>query len=202
MSFYTQIISQSIDTLRSLEGLEPQITAAVDLIRGGLTQGHKLLICGNGGSAADASHLTTEFVVRFLDDRKPYPAICLNDSGSTLTAAGNDYGFDHVFARQVQALGQPGDVLVVFTTSGQSPNVLHALQAAQSQGLHSIAFLGRDGGAAKGLATVALIVPSQNTARIQEAHHLLIHVMCQWVERALDETPRPDRFQADPSPAV
>ena len=173
------------ETLRRLE--EP-IQATVELVTRCLAQGNKLLICGNGGSAADASHLTTELVVRFLADRRPYPAVCLNDSGSTLTAAANDYGFDHVFARQVEALGQHGDVLMVFTTSGKSPNVVRVLQQARTMGLDSVAFLGRDGGEAKNLAGIEVVVPSQHTARIQEAHHLLIHALCEMVERGLAGT--------------
>ena len=185
MTLFENIVDESVSTLQSVRRLESSINTAVEMIRNSLLGGHKLLICGNGGSAADASHLTTEFVVRFLKDRHPYAAICLNESGPTLTAAGNDYGFDHVFARQVEALGQPGDVLVVLTTSGQSSNILKALRQAQVQQMSSIAFLGRDGGDARGLATIDLIVPSQNTARIQEAHHLLIHALCELLEEVL-----------------
>src|SRR5262249_38280916 len=125
------------------------------------------------------------FVVRFVDDRRPYPAIAFTESGSTLTAAANDYGFDEVFARQVRAFGQKGDVLIVFTTSGKSRNVLLALEAARKLGLESIAFLGRDGGECKGIATVDLIVASEHTARIQEAHHVLVHVLCEMAEGSL-----------------
>ena len=122
-----------------------------------LADGHKVLACGNGGSAGDAAHLVTEFVVRSIEDRQPYSAVALTESGATLTAAGNDYGFNEVFARQVLALGKPDDVLIVFTTSGKSPNILRALEQAKEIGTQSIAFLGRDGGAAKGKATVDLI---------------------------------------------
>jgi len=156
-----------------------------------LKSGHKVLICGNGGSATDAAHLATEFVVRYLKDRRPYPAIALTESGSTLTAAGNDYGFDRVFARQVEALGQPGDVLIVFSTSGKSPNILRALEQARGMGVDSIAFLGRDGGPAKGMATIELIVPNESTARVQEAHAVLIHALCQMVEQSMQATQDP-----------
>jgi len=165
-----------------LYDLEPQMAQACDLIARCLTGGNKVLACGNGGSAADADHLVTEFVVRYLKDRRPYPAIALTESGGTLTAAGNDYGFDKIFARQVQALGKTGDVLIAFSTSGQSSNVLRALEQAAQMQMGSIAFLGRDGGSAKGLATIELIVPSQSTARVQEAHGVLIHALCEAID--------------------
>ena len=186
MTHFQDIIAAGIATLHALPSLELQLTKAAELVSTAIADGHKVLACGNGGSACDASHLVTEFVVRYIDDRRPYPAITLTESGSTLTAGGNDYGFDHVFARQVAALGQSDDVLIVFTTSGQSPNVIKALEEAKRIGLSSIAFLGRDGGAAKGMATVDLIVPSDSTARIQEAHGLLIHALCELVEGALE----------------
>ncbi len=185
MDLFADAINASVATLQSLEPLEPAMRQAAALITQSLGQGHKLLACGNGGSAADAAHLVTELVVRYKQDRPPYAAVALTESGSTLTAAGNDYNFDQAFARQVWALGQPGDVLVVFSTSGNSPNVLRALEKANEIGLTSVAFLGRDGGAAKGLATAELIVPSTATPRIQEAHGLLIHILCELIEHAL-----------------
>lgn len=177
-----------VTTLRSLTRLESPFTRASNLVVDCLASGHKLLVCGNGGSATDAAHLATEFVVRYVRDRRPYPAIALTESGSTLTATSNDYGFDQVFARQVRALGQPGDVLVVFSTSGQSISVVRALEQASGDGLQSIAFLGRDGGQAKEMATVELIVPTDSTARIQEAHAVLIHALCETVEQRLATT--------------
>ncbi len=185
MTTLKDTITASTAAIQSLQALEPQLDQAVKLIVDCLKNNHKVLACGNGGSAADAAHLVTEFVVRYIEDRRPYAAVALTESGSTLTAAGNDYGFDHTFARQVQALGQKGDVLIAFSTSGKSPNVLRALEQARTSNLSSIAFLGRDGGPAKGIATVDLIVPSQTTARIQEAHGVLIHVLCEMVERDL-----------------
>ena len=180
-----RILDDSAAAIRSLAGLEEQVVAAADLLAGVLKAGGKILACGNGGSAADASHLVTEFVVRFVEDRRPWPAIALTESGSTLTAAGNDYGFDEVFSRQVRGLGSKGDVLVAFTTSGNSANVLRALDAAAEAGLPTIAMLGRDGGAAKGKATIELIVPSDSTARIQEGHGVLIHALLELVEQRL-----------------
>ncbi len=178
-------IAEARTMLESLEGLDAPLAAAADLIERALVGGHKLLVCGNGGSAADAMHFATEFVCRFIDDRRPYPALCLNASGGDLTAAGNDYCFEDAFARQVQAFGRAGDVLVVFTTSGNSENILRALDAAGEVGLASIALLGRDGGPAKGRATVDLLVPHHASATIQEGHKVLLHTLCGMVEPAL-----------------
>ncbi len=152
-----------------------------------LTEGNKLLVCGNGGSAADAAHFATELVVRFAKDRRAYPAICLATDGGLLTAAGNDYGFDEIFARQVAAFGLPGDLLICLTTSGNSKNVRRALEEAKSRELKTIAFLGRDGGSTIGIADVDLLVRSNSTARIQEAHKLLLHVLCEAMESHLNQ---------------
>ncbi len=174
-------------TLQSLFDLDAQVAKAADLIEKSLRAGNKLLVCGNGGSAADASHFATEFVVRFTKDRPAYPAICLSGDGGLLTAAGNDYGFDEVFARQVAAFGLQGDVLICLTTSGKSRNVERALEQAKAHKLKTIAFLGRDGGSTIGMADVDLLVRSESTARIQEAHQLLLHVLCETIESRLAE---------------
>ena len=150
-----------------------------------LRAGNKLLVCGNGGSAADAAHFATELVVRFGKDRRAYPAICLTGDGALLTAAGNDYGFDEIFARQVAAFGVPGDLLICLTTSGKSKNVRRALEEAKTRKLKTIAFLGRDGGSTIGVADVDLLVRSDSIARIQEAHQLLLHVLCEIAEARL-----------------
>jgi len=173
--------------LQSLFDLDAQVAKAADLIEESLRAGNKLLVCGNGGSAADASHFATEFVVRFTKDRPAYPAICLSGDGGLLTAAGNDYGFDEIFARQVAAFGLPGDVLICLTTSGKSRNVERALEEAKAHKLKTIAFLGRDGGSTIGMANVDLLVRSDSTARIQEAHQLLLHVLCETIESRLAE---------------
>src|SRR5437763_10743444 len=178
-------IAAATETLRSLSSLEAQMVNAADLIEQCLRAGNKLLICGNGGSASDAAHFATELVVRFAGDRRAYPAICLTCDGGLLTAAGNDYGFDEIFARQVAAFGFEGDVLIVLTTSGKSKNVRRALEEAKSRKLKMIAFLGRDGGSTIGLADVDLLVRSDSTARIQEAHQLLLHVLCETIESRL-----------------
>ena len=172
-------------TLQSLFDLDAQVAKAADLIEESLRAGNKLLVCGNGGSASDASHFATEFVVRFTKDRPAYPAICLSGDGGLLTAAGNDYGFDEVFARQVAAFGLEGDVLICLTTSGKSRNVERALEEAKAHKLKTIAFLGRDGGSTIGMADVDLLVRSDSTARIQESHQLLLHVLCETIESRL-----------------
>jgi phosphoheptose isomerase len=174
-------------TLQSLLDLDAQVAKAADLIEESLRAGNKLLVCGNGGSAADASHFATEFVVRFTKDRPAYPAICLSGDGGLLTAAGNDYGFDEIFARQIAAFGLQGDVLICLTTSGKSRNVERALEEAKAHKLKTIAFLGRDGGSTIGMANVDLLVRSDSTARIQEAHQLLLHVLCETIESRLAE---------------
>jgi phosphoheptose isomerase len=180
-------IAAATKTFQSLVDLESQLARAAELIEQCLRAGQKLLVCGNGGSAADAAHFATEFVVRLIKDRPAYPAICLASDGGLLTAAGNDYGFDEIFARQVAALGREGDLLVCLTTSGRSKNVTRALEEAKKRKLKIIALLGRDGGSTIGLADVDLLVGGTSTARIQEAHKLLLHVLCETVEASLKE---------------
>lgn len=180
-------ISDSARMLESLNNLEPEVSRATDLIGECFRTGNKLLMCGNGGSAADASHFATELVVRFTKDRRALPAICLASDSGILTACGNDYGFDKIFARQVAAFGQAGDVLICFTTSGNSKNVLLALEEAKARKLKTIAFLGRDGGSAMGMADINLLVKDDSTARIQEGHGLLIHVLCEIIEAQIEE---------------
>src|SRR5256886_12298724 len=184
-SILDQAITGSIETLKSLKNLQPAVARAADFIADCLTKGNKLLICGNGGSASDAAHFATELVVRFAKDRPAYPAICLTVDGGLLTAAGNDYGFDEIFARQVAAFGVPGDLLICLTTSGKSRNIERALQEAKARKLKTITFLGRDGGSTIGMADVDLLVHRDSTARIQEAHQLLLHVLCETIESRL-----------------
>ena len=178
-------IAAATKTLQSLVDLDAQVRKAADLIEQCLRAGNKLLACGNGGSATDAAHFATELVVRFGKDRRAYPAICLANDGGLLTAAGNDYGFDEIFARQVAAFGLPGDLLICLTTSGKSTNVRRALEEAKTRQLKTIAFLGRDGGSTVGVADVDILVPSDSIARIQEAHQLLLHVLCEIAEERL-----------------
>jgi phosphoheptose isomerase len=185
-------IVDSIEVLRSLAEFQPAVEEAARLIADCLLGGHKLLACGNGGSAADAAHMTTEFVCRFDQDRQPYPAICLATHGGDLTAIGNDYDFEDIFSRQVEAFARSGDVLVALTTSGNSENVRRALLAVKNKGINSIALLGRDGGRCQRLATVELIVRNHVTARIQEAHQLLVHTICELVEQYLQTKAPPE----------
>jgi D-sedoheptulose 7-phosphate isomerase len=155
---------------------------AAQVISEALRNGGKLLVFGNGGSAADAQHLSAELVGRFQKERGAIPAIALTVDTSVLTSVANDYSFKQVFARQVEALGRPGDVALGISTSGESPNVLTALQAARAQGLKTVALTGRDGGTAGRVADVHVNVPDQNAQRVQEVHQTLIHVLCEVIE--------------------
>ncbi len=150
-----------------------------------LEQGGKLMFCGNGGSAADAQHLATEYVVRFQDDRRPLPALALTTDTSLLTAAANDYGFEHVFARQVRALGRAGDVLFLHSTSGRSPNLLRAAEAAREREVATVALLARGGGDLASAVDHALVLPTESGARAQEIHLAIGHIICQLVEERL-----------------
>src|SRR5664279_3549702 len=182
MTLLQRAIEESVVATRGLSGLEQPLKQAAKLILQCLTSGHKLLVCGNGGSASDATHLATEFLCRFCNDRRPYPAISLTANGEYMTAVCNDYHADEIFARQVWGLGVRGDLLVAFTSSGKSRNVLRALEESNRKKLKSVCFLGRDGGFTKGVATVDLIVPGTSTARIQEGQKLLFHVLCEAVD--------------------
>jgi len=185
----SEILSAAIaaagETLKSLAGLESQIAAAADLITASLSNEKQVLACGNGGSAADAADFCTEFACRFTHDRRPYPAINLSEGGSLLTATGNDYGFEEIFARQVRAFGKTGDVLIGISTTGKSKNILRALEQARDQKLKTISLVGRDGGSAVGIADVDIVVKGNSTARIQEAHKFILHVLCEICEARL-----------------
>jgi D-sedoheptulose 7-phosphate isomerase len=176
-------IADLIQTLRQCDTLVPHVESTGRLIIQSLRAGHKILSAGNGGSAADASHLAEELVARFLSNRRSLPAICLNSDGPLLTCIGNDFGFEAVFARQLEGLGSPGDLFVAFSTSGQSRNLIEALRVAREKRLVSIALLGKDGGSMKDLADHALVVPSHVAARIQEIHTLIMHLWMQMVEQ-------------------
>ncbi len=185
MSIFEKAHTAAIESLHSLRALQPALEQAAQIVGDCVLGGGKLLVCGNGGSAADGADFATEFACRFITDRRPYPALNLTACGSLTTAIGNDYGFEQIFARQVRGFGKKGDVLIALTTSGNSANILAALGEARTQGLESIALLGRDGGHARGLATVDLIVPAPATARIQEGHKFLLHTLCEMVEERL-----------------
>ena len=182
---FHHLIDQSLTAIASLRSLEAAVATASTAMADALAAGKKILCCGNGGSAAESGHLATELLCRLDKDRRALPALNLSGDPAFLTATANDYTFDEIFARQITGLGQQGDVLVAFTTSGNSPNILRALQAARAQGLHTIALLGRDGGAAAALADTPLLVPAQATMHIQEAHQVLLHILCVQIEAVL-----------------
>jgi D-sedoheptulose 7-phosphate isomerase len=177
--------AQARDVLENLGRLETVVSQAADLLVSAYGAGQKSLFFGNGGSAADAQHLAAEFVGRFARPRRALAALALHANASALTAIANDYGYDHVFSRQIEAFGRPGDVAVAISTSGQSPNVISGVRTARQYGLHVVALTGRDGGQLAGLADVAIVVPSDTTARIQEMHILIGHILCDCVERSL-----------------
>src|SRR5438270_3809696 len=178
-------IGAAANTLQSIAELESQIAKSADLITDCLTSGGKILACGNGGSAADAADFCTELACRFVEDRRPYPAMNLSQGGSLVTAIGNDYGFENIFARQVTAFGRAGDVLIAISTTGSSKNIRTAIDQARANGLKTIALLGRNGGPSAGAADVDLIIKGDSTARIQEAHKLVLHVICEICEARL-----------------
>ena len=165
--------------------LEAEMDGALALVQATVKRGGTLFFCGNGGSAADAQHMATEYVVRYMRNRRAYPAIALTTDTSLLTAAGNDLGFDHVFSRQVEALAKPGDLLVIHSTSGNSPNVLRAAEAARAKGVKVLAFSARDGGALRALADHNVVIPTTRTDRAQELHLCIEHVICDVVEQSL-----------------
>lgn len=183
-----EIFRQLDDHCRVMTALKEQadtIATLVDSLTEALSSGKKILVMGNGGSAADAQHFVAEIVGRFKLERRAYPAIALTTDTSILTAVGNDYGFDQVFSRQVEALAQPGDVVVGISTSGNSENVMRALEAARGAGCRTVGLLGRDGGTIASLVDLSLIVASDDTPRIQEGHGAVIHIICDLVERRL-----------------
>jgi D-sedoheptulose 7-phosphate isomerase len=161
------------------------VVRAAEAIALALRHGGKLVVFGNGGSAADATHIAAEMVGRFLLERQGLPALALTDNSSALTAIANDYGYERVFARQVEALGRPGDVALGISTSGRSDNVLAGLEAARAGGMKTVALTGGDGGAIPAQADICVVAPSAETPRIQECHTLVVHILCELVEREL-----------------
>lgn len=181
-----RLVAAVADLRGALDRIDATHLAAVESlaadVRAAWRQGGQFLVCGNGGSAADSQHIAAELVGRFLAERPGYNAQALTTNTSTLTAVGNDYGYDEVFARQVQAVGRPGDVLLVLSTSGNSPNCVRAVEAARRSGLRVHGFLGAGGGRLAGLVDSAMIAPSDRTPRIQEIHITLGHVLCDILE--------------------
>ena len=179
-------LAQHAEVVRRVsEELVDPIAELADRVLATFRAGGKVLFCGNGGSAADAQHLAAEYLVRFARERRPLPALALTTDTSVLTAAANDDGFESVFARQVRALGRPGDLLVLHSTSGSSPNLLAAADAAREVGVDTAALLARGGGALRERVGLAVVVPTDSTARAQELHLTIGHVVCELVERAI-----------------
>ncbi len=170
---------------RTADTLADDVAVAATLVRDTVRGGGTLYFCGNGGSAADAQHMATEYVIRYRRNRRAYPAVAFTTDSSLLTACGNDFGFDQVFARQVEAFCRPGDLLVIHSTSGNSPNVLRAAEAAREAGVRVLAFSSRDGGALRALADHNVVIPTDRTERAQELHMCIEHLICDLVEAEL-----------------
>lgn len=181
------LISDSITTKQKM--LSEPYTQVIEKIANALIYAYKnnnkVLLCGNGGSATDAQHIEGELVGRFLRERKGLPALALVSNSATMTSIGNDYGYDEIFRRQIEAFGENGDVLIAITTSGNSKNIITAAEYAKKSGIYIVAFTGRDGGKIKEIADISLIIPSDITARIQECHIMAGHIICELVEKAI-----------------
>lgn len=179
------IWDEHLEVAKSLPSLAEAVSSASDLIHASLLAGGKLLIAGNGGSAADAQHIAAELTGRFLLERRPFPAIALHANTSALTAIGNDYGYGHVFARELSAHARPGDVLLAISTSGNSRNILRAIEAARENGVSVIGLMGESGGEMRAACDLCLCIPSKSTARIQEMHITIGHAICELLEERL-----------------
>ena len=177
-----QRLENDFKVVQDMKKIMPEVASAGRRVRTALEKGRKILICGNGGSAADSQHMAAEFVGRFVKERQSLPALALTVDTSLLTAVGNDYGFDCVFSRQVEGLGQEGDVLIAISTSGNSANVVKAVKTAKEKGIYVIALTGENGGILAKESDLCLAVPSQVTARIQEMHIMIIHMICEIAE--------------------
>jgi D-sedoheptulose 7-phosphate isomerase len=184
-AFLLSNLEEHRELFSRLESVAGAVDAAAGLLVETLASGGKLMFCGNGGSAADSQHLASEFIGRFIKERRPLGALALTTDSSALTCISNDYSFDDVFYRQVAGLGRPGDCLIAISTSGNSRNVIRAAEAARGGGIRTVGLLGRDGGQLRALCDVPIVVPSTTTARIQEAHSFIGHTLCALVEQAL-----------------
>ena len=183
---FKRILDEHSELVFRIEALAPVIDSAGQAIIGCLQQGGSVFFCGNGGSAADCQHLAAEFTGRFVRERGPLAGVALTTDSSALTAIGNDYGFEEIFARQIAGLGKPGDCLVAISTSGNSKNVIRSVEAAKTVGVATIGLLGRDGGALKEICDIAVVVPCETTARIQEMHILIGHSWCEAVDETIE----------------
>lgn len=179
------MIQESIETKRLTQALAPQIEKVVKLIVNALKNNKKILIAGNGGSATMSSHIAAEFVGRYKIERKGLPAISLTSDLAAITAIGNDYGFDSIFERQLEALAKSDDIFIALSTSGNSKNLIKAVEAAKRLNVHVVGLLGKDGGKLKNTSNVEIIIPSDNTPRIQETHLMILHIICELVDKEL-----------------
>src|SRR3989338_191842 len=182
MQTIKEMIEESADLKKKVVQLTPQIGKAAKMIESALAKGNKLILAGNGGSSSQASHIAAEFTGRYKKERRSLPSISLSSEMSAVTAIGNDYGYDFVFSRQLEGLGSKGDVFVALSTSGNSINLIKAIEAAKKKGIATISLLGKDGGKMKGKADIDIIIPSQNTPRVQESHLMVLHIICEIVE--------------------
>lgn len=184
MSNPQELLADHIRVMQSLEALLPRLEKATELVLAALESGGKVLLCGNGGSAADSQHIAAEIIGRFETERNALPAVALTTDSSILTALGNDYGYEKIFARQVQGLARENDVLIGYSTSGNSNNVVAAVEVARQIGCSVISLTGKGGGLLSAMADVDLCVDSSSTARIQEAHAFLGHALCAAIDEA------------------
>jgi D-sedoheptulose 7-phosphate isomerase len=184
-TLFTTNLDQHSLLIAKLYDLDSVVSRAINIIVSSMQLGNKLLICGNGGSAADSQHIAAEFTGRFIEDRKPLPAISLTTDTSALTCISNDYSYDSVFSRQVEAISKPGDVLMVISTSGNSLNLMSAVKQAANSGVKTIGLLGKNGGSLAPFCDCSIVVPNDITARIQEAHIIIGHTICGGVEQEL-----------------
>ena len=185
IDYFDEALAQHAQTFAQLPQLKPLVEQAAKRCATAVAAGNKLMFCGNGGSAGDAQHLAAELVGRLVRNRRALPGLALSTDSSALTCIANDFGYDEVFVRQVEGLGRRGDVLIAISTSGNSPNVLKAVEAARAMEITSIGLLGKGGGSLAGVVDLSIVVPSDVTARVQEAHIFLGHLMCQMLEKEL-----------------
>src|SRR4051812_998638 len=183
--FLDRALTDLTSLLQKTPDLEPQAQKLCDAMMTCWNAGGKVMFAGNGGSCTDAAHFAEELCVRFQKTRRALAAIALCDS-SVITCAGNDFGYDTIFSRQIEAIGRPGDVFVGFTTSGNSPNMLRAFEAARKLRITTCGMLGRDGGKSRDLCDIQIVVPASASSRIQEAHKILYHIICEWVDSKVD----------------
>ncbi len=182
---FSKQLDQNISVFSNLKTIEESVLSASGLINNSIKSGGKLMLCGNGGSAADSQHIAAELVGRFIKDRRPLPAIALSTDTSAITCISNDYGYEYIFSRQVESLGNEADVLLAISTSGNSNNIVEAIKTAKQKKLKVIGLLGKDGGVIKEMCDIPIIVPSDVTARIQEVHIFLGHFFCLMLEKSL-----------------